>query len=535
MIANQGPVRDLLRGRAQLAAKEQQVAEIEKGNEAYKAEIARLEKSSYLEALARKQLAYAKPGEDVFIVQGLPPTASLPGSEVTPSVQAAREADSTSGDAASASAAIDSSTTSPAATAQGVRRPRRSRAGSGDCSPQSAGCCKLGEQADVPLQGVPRCAASHSSSAHSSSWPSSRWPVSCCDHEGSAFPATPARCAAEPSASLGRRRAPARALRATRPQLRRTTGITVPAGAPDLTVPILTYHYVDTSPPVDGPNAAALTVRTADFEAEMALLEHGGYHTVTFDQLWQAMAGGTPLPAKPVLLTFDDGGRDNYTVAFPILKRHGLVATFFVVTNAVDTNPQSMTWAQLREMRDAGMVIGSHTKGHPDLLTVSPDRLWDELAGSRSVIEAQLGTAPDVLAYPSGRFSAKIAELAQKAGYRMAVTTRWGRTVRAARMLEMPRMRVLSYPSVAAFELELAVARRPGWTLALRTRNRPQRRELRSRRPPDDSAWRWSRRSWVALPAVSSAWLRGAPTGTRRWSRRARTWRTARRSPRCST
>ena len=234
-----------------------------------------------------------------------------------------------------------------------------------------------------------------------------------------------------------------------------TTGITVPTGAPDLTVPILTYHYVDTSPPVDGPNAAALTVRTADFEAEMALLEHGGYHTVTFDQLWRAMAGGTSLPAKPVLLTFDDGGRDNYTVAFPILKRHGLVATFFVVTNAVDTNPQSMTWGQLREMRDAGMGIGSHTKGHPDLLTVSPDRLWDELAGSRSVIEAQLGTAPDVLAYPSGRFSARIAELAKKAGYRMAVTTRWGRTVRAARMLEMPRMRVLSYPSVAAFELEL--------------------------------------------------------------------------------
>ena len=109
VIANQGPVRELLRERAQLAAKERQVAEIEKGNEAYKAEIARLEKSSYLEALARKQLAYAKPGEDVFIVQGLPPTASLPGSEVTPSVQAAREAGSTSGDGGSTSAAADAS------------------------------------------------------------------------------------------------------------------------------------------------------------------------------------------------------------------------------------------------------------------------------------------------------------------------------------------------------------------------------------------------------------------------------------------
>ena len=147
----------------------------------------------------------------------------------------------------------------------------------------------------------------------------------------------------------------------------------LPPGVPDLSIPILVYHYVDASPPPAGPYAAGLTVRTQDFEAEMALLERGGYHTVTFDQLWRAMARQTPLPSKPVLLTFDDGGRDNYTVAFPILKRHGLVATFFVITDSVGTNPQSMTWAQLREMRAAGMVIGSHTRGHPDLRTVSPD------------------------------------------------------------------------------------------------------------------------------------------------------------------
>jgi cell division protein FtsB len=102
VVANQGPMSDLMRGRAQLAAKEKQVADLQKGNEAYKAEIARLQQPSYLEALARKELAYAKPGEDVFIIRG----ASAPpsGSEVTPSVQAAQDAGDSVAAAAAASA-----------------------------------------------------------------------------------------------------------------------------------------------------------------------------------------------------------------------------------------------------------------------------------------------------------------------------------------------------------------------------------------------------------------------------------------------
>jgi cell division protein FtsB len=120
-IANQGPVRELLRGRAQLAAKEKQVAEIEKGNEAYKAEIARLEKPGYLEALARKQLAYAKPGEDVFIIQGLPATASSPGGVVTPSAQAAQDA----GDAAAGTSQSDATAGATAAGAATTAPPNQ--------------------------------------------------------------------------------------------------------------------------------------------------------------------------------------------------------------------------------------------------------------------------------------------------------------------------------------------------------------------------------------------------------------------------
>ena len=109
----------------------------------------------------------------------------------------------------------------------------------------------------------------------------------------------------------------------------------LPADAEALRVPILMYHYVDAEPPLDSPYADGLTVRTPDFEAQMDYLADKGYQPVTLDQVYAAMAGLTTLPAKPVVITFDDGGTDNYTVAYPILREHGFVATFFVITGMV--------------------------------------------------------------------------------------------------------------------------------------------------------------------------------------------------------
>ena len=106
----------------------------------------------------------------------------------------------------------------------------------------------------------------------------------------------------------------------------------LPADAITVHVPILMYHYVDETPPPAGPYADALTVRTGDFEAEMQYLVDNAYHTVSLADVYLAMAGREELPSKPVVLTFDDGGLDNYQVAFPLLKQNGLTATFFVIT-----------------------------------------------------------------------------------------------------------------------------------------------------------------------------------------------------------
>ena len=223
----------------------------------------------------------------------------------------------------------------------------------------------------------------------------------------------------------------------------------LPESARAIRVPILMYHLIDSHAPT-GPYGPGLTVSPQTFEEEMRFLEEGGYHSVTFAGLYAALAGTRPLPAKPVLLTFDDGNRDNYSVAFPILRRHHLVATFFVVTKMVG-RPPALTWQQLSEMSGAGMTVASHTVSHLDLRTLSSGRLRYELIDSRAKIAAELGTAPVVLSYPSGEYDRRVEAAAAKAGYVMAVTTHSGRRIDPQRLLALPRVRVPGGLSLQGF------------------------------------------------------------------------------------
>jgi peptidoglycan/xylan/chitin deacetylase (PgdA/CDA1 family) len=228
----------------------------------------------------------------------------------------------------------------------------------------------------------------------------------------------------------------------------------IPLSAQPLHVPILVYHYVDAAPPFDGPIADDLTVRTHEFEAQMAYLTENGYSTVTLEQIYRAMAGETQLPPRPVALTFDDGGLDNYTVAFPELEARGFVATFFVITGAVGEQGH-MTWDQLRDMQQNGMGIGSHTVKHPDLREVDDARLQTELADSRAAILRELGVAPPALCYPGGKYDTRIVEAAYNAGYLLAVTTRVGSELRPEDVYQWPRVTVGPRESIGEFAASL--------------------------------------------------------------------------------
>lgn len=224
----------------------------------------------------------------------------------------------------------------------------------------------------------------------------------------------------------------------------------LPADAVKVHVPILMYHYVDDRPPPAGPYADGLTVRTKDFRAEMRYLVESGHHTVSLADVYLAMAGQKELPAKPVVLTFDDGGLDNHQVAFPILKRYGLTATFFVITGRVGREGQ-MSWGQLREMAAQGMSIQSHTVSHPDLRGVSASRLKAELADSRQAIAEATGEPSYVLCYPSGAYDTRVIDATRAAGYVMAVTTDKGREGDPTAVYEMKRRRIQALVPLATF------------------------------------------------------------------------------------
>jgi len=210
------------------------------------------------------------------------------------------------------------------------------------------------------------------------------------------------------------------------------------------------YHYVDAFPPEVGQYASGLTVRTPDFEAEMGYLAGNGYHVVSLGEVYQAMAGLAQLPARPVALTFDDGGLDNYSVAFPILKRSGFTAAFFVITGHVGRSG-SMDWDDLREMAGAGMFIGSHTVTHAKLTGTTDTALASELVDSRAAIDREIGETDDVLSYPNGAYDPRVVEAARAAGYLMAVSTNSGKTGDPKAVFEMARRRVSAYMSLQSF------------------------------------------------------------------------------------
>ncbi|MEX1193538.1 MAG: polysaccharide deacetylase family protein [Dehalococcoidia bacterium] len=143
-----------------------------------------------------------------------------------------------------------------------------------------------------------------------------------------------------------------------------------------------------------------LTVLSADFDGQPTYLDCAGYTAISVADMFEAIAGRRALPPHPVILTFDDGYTNHYTQVFPML--HGYVGSFAIVTGFVEGGGPYVTWAQVREMSDAGMEMLAHTVSHADLGASNDVTVVDQLTRSRQPLAEATGRDIDFLVDPSG-------------------------------------------------------------------------------------------------------------------------------------
>ena len=209
-------------------------------------------------------------------------------------------------------------------------------------------------------------------------------------------------------------------------------------------VPVLMYHAVG-----DTPYSGAipeLFVTPANLEAQLKYIKNNGFSAIWFEDL-PNLAGYQ----KPVILTFDDGYRDNYTILFPLLKKYQVKATIFIFPNNIGKNKNFLTWGMVREMSDSGLVsFQSHTMTHPNLDQQTEAQQRWELAESQRIITAKTGKQCTVLCFPSGRYNSTTLRLA-KQYYRFALRMNGNLYVTGTNRYLIPRYYVSRTTSLGSF------------------------------------------------------------------------------------
>ncbi|AYN43919.1 polysaccharide deacetylase family protein [Streptomyces dangxiongensis] len=190
-------------------------------------------------------------------------------------------------------------------------------------------------------------------------------------------------------------------------------------------MPILMYHSVATAP---NDATRGLSVAPEAFAEQMGLIGDLGLTPVTTADLAAGWRSGRPLPARPVLITFDDGYEGVHRHALPVLARHGFPATVFVSTGWLrgvhDTGcgPDTMLdWPQVRQLVAVGAEIGGHSHTHPQLDQLPDDVLRAELDRCTRIVTDELGAPPVSFAYPYGYSSRRVRQAVHAAGYAQAL------------------------------------------------------------------------------------------------------------------
>ncbi len=238
---------------------------------------------------------------------------------------------------------------------------------------------------------------------------------------------------------------------------------------------ILMYHMV--SDPKSGTQFNGLRVSPAMFEQQLHWLKQNNWHFVTMNQL---IDNPSKLPEKTVALTFDDGYEDNYTQAFPLMKKYGACGTLYLVINRHDNDWSTKKKAhhnsgelvqepklsdeQVNEMVTSGVFeIGGHTTNHVNLNTIDKQTKHEEMSESKAILEKQLSVPVNSFAYPFGIYGPEDPAIAEALGYTNAVLAEGGiETDLENNRFEIRRVKISGKDNFLAFKIRLQTGKR-GW------------------------------------------------------------------------
>ncbi len=203
--------------------------------------------------------------------------------------------------------------------------------------------------------------------------------------------------------------------------------------------PIIMYHSVN----LEVRAKDRLTVSVKAFERQMRFLKTHNYNVLSLESLADLIKEKKKIPPKTIAITFDDGYKDNYIYAFPILKKYNLPATVFVIINEVGRSDR-LSWEEIKTMQDSRLItFGSHCLGPEPLVNIKSNRkLMVEIFDSKRILEESLGKKVNMFSYPGGMFDNKIRQLVIEAGYKLAVSTSPGKKFANDDLFALKRLRI---------------------------------------------------------------------------------------------
>jgi peptidoglycan/xylan/chitin deacetylase (PgdA/CDA1 family) len=218
------------------------------------------------------------------------------------------------------------------------------------------------------------------------------------------------------------------------------------------------------------------------FHAHMRILKHGAFHVISLRELVSLMSLNQAIPPRTIAITFDDGYKNNYTNALPVLLEAGLRATFFIIAGSVGKHksfdhilwdrmskqhfrkhPDSrlpISWSEIKELLHCGMEIGSHGLTHRSIGNLDKDEAQREIIRSKEILEEAIASSVTSFAYPFGSKSYNdlnrtTASLLMEAGYKDGCTTEIGAVNRGDSVYELKRIPVRETDHAISFKRKL--------------------------------------------------------------------------------